>query len=331
MVEFIPDLGGFSGVMSVRRGDEVLGEWATGLADRVAGVSNTPETRFGLASGTKTFTAVTVLSLVESGRLTLQTRAREFLGADLPLIADDVTVDHLLTHTSGIGDYLDEEIDALAPLTVPAQQLDSTQAYLAVLDGFPTKFPAGERFSYCNGGYVVLALIAERAGGAPFEDLVVQRVFSPAGMTASDFARSDRLEPGTATGYEADGRTNVFELPVRGSGDGGAHSTVADLHRFWQALLAGDIIDRALVARATELVVPDAGDGLGYGRGIWLDAADLTMAGGDHGVTAVSRHDAATGVTVTGLANIGVPTFARTRALMQFARDALSGTGPSAG
>jgi CubicO group peptidase (beta-lactamase class C family) len=321
MNELVPDLEGFTGVISAHEADRVLGEWAVGLADRTHGVRNTPETRYGLASGTKTFTAVTVLSLLGEGSLRLETPARQLLGDDLPLIADDVTVEHLLTHTSGIGDYLDEEVDAFAPMSVPVQQLDSTPAYLAVLDGFPTKFAAGERFSYCNGGYVVLAVLAERASGTPFAELVARRVFQPAGMTASGFHRSDLLPPGTATGYKPDGRTNVFELPVVGSGDGGAHSTVADLHAFWLALVAGRIVEPSLVALLAERVTADAGDGLGYGRGVWLDGGDLIMAGGDHGVTAVSRHDRATGATVSALANVEVPTFARARALMDAVRD----------
>ncbi|MFB7891263.1 serine hydrolase domain-containing protein [Microbacterium sp. NPDC056044] len=316
MADVEPDLEGYCGVISARRGDDVLGEWAIGLADRTAGAPNTPETRFGLASGTKTFTALTVLSLVGDGLLRLETPAREILGADLPLIADDVTIGHLLSHTSGIGDYLDEEVDALAPLSVPVQQLDSTPAYLPMLDGFPTKFPAGERFSYCNGGYVVLAIIAERVAGTPFADLVRTRVFEPAGMDASGFPRSDLLPPGTATGYKDDGRTNVFELPVVGSGDGGAHSTVSDLHRFWGALLAGRIVDPSLVALLTERVTPDADDGLGYGRGVWLDDDDLMIVGADHGVVAVSRHHPPTATTVTGLANAEVPTFGRVSELM---------------
>ncbi|MFK4836653.1 serine hydrolase domain-containing protein [Microbacterium sp. ZW T2_14] len=325
MDEFTPDLDGFSGVISIRRGDDVLGEWAVGVANRTFDVPHTTETRFGLASGTKTFTAMTVLSVVGDGLLSLDTPARELLGPDLPLIADDVTIDHLLTHTSGIGDYLDEEVDALAPLTLPVQQLDSTPAYLPMLDGLPTKFRAGERFSYCNGGYVVLAVIAERAAGAPFTELVANRVFAPAGMTASGFPRSDLLPPGTATGYKDDGRTNVFELPVVGSGDGGAHSTVADLHRFWVALRAGRLLPRELVESALETTTADAGDGRGYGRGVWLEEGDLVIAGGDHGVTAVSRHDRSTGITVSALANIEVATFARTREAMQRIRERVGG------
>lgn len=320
MAEFVPDLDDFSGVLSVRRGDDVLGEWAVGMADRATESPNTPETRFGLASGTKTFTALTVLSLVGDGTLSLDTTARSLLGDDLPLIADDVTVDHLVTHRSGIGDYLDEEVDELAPLPLPVQQLDSTPAYLPLLEGFPAKFRAGERFSYCNGGFVVLAIIVERASGEPFTELVGRRVFEPAGMAASGFPRSDLLPPRTATGYKDDGRSNVFDLPVVGSGDGGAHSTVADLHRFWQALVAGRIVAPELVALATEPVTPDADEGAGYGRGFWLDGDDLRLSGFDHGVTALSRHDPRTGITVSALANVQAAIFARTRGAMDAAR-----------
>src|ERR1051326_8849417 len=90
-------------------------------------------------------------SLVEEGTLELATTARSLLGADLPFVRDDVTVEHLLAHRSGIGDYLDEEAmrdaaDAMLPVAV--HKLATTEQYLAVLGGFETKFPPGERFSY---------------------------------------------------------------------------------------------------------------------------------------------------------------------------------------
>ena len=102
--------------------------------------------------------------------LALDTRARDLLGDDLPLIDDAVTVEHLLAHRSGIGDYLDEseELDLDAHLMpVPVHQLDTAESYLAVLGGFPQAFEPDTDFAYCNGGFVVLALLAERAAGRP--------------------------------------------------------------------------------------------------------------------------------------------------------------------
>jgi CubicO group peptidase (beta-lactamase class C family) len=229
---------GFSGVVRVDLGGEVELVKAYGLAHRACECPNTVGTRFAIASGVKGLTALTVVSLIEAGRLELATTARSLLGDDLPLIDDRVTVEQLLAHRSGIGDYVDEEADFEVTdyvLPVPVHQLDSTERYLRVLGGHPAKFAPGERFSYCNSGYVVLALLAERASGTPFHELVRQRVCQPAGMRDTAFLRSDELPGDAALGYlTADGpRTNVFHLPVLGSGDGGISSTAADVHAFW--------------------------------------------------------------------------------------------------
>ena len=110
-IEKIAEDTGFSGVVQIDRAGEIEFAKAYGLANRAYRVPNTVDTRVGIASGGKGFTALTVLSLVHEGALGLDTTARSLLGDDLPLIAGDVTVEHLLTHTSGIGDYLDEEGD----------------------------------------------------------------------------------------------------------------------------------------------------------------------------------------------------------------------------
>jgi CubicO group peptidase (beta-lactamase class C family) len=266
----------FSGVVRVDRGDEIEFAKAYGLAHRGWEIPNEVDTRFGIASGTKGLTALTVMSLVEEGRLTLTTTARSVLGDDLPLIDDAVTVEHLLAHRSGIGDYLDEEIERDPidyVLDVPVHELGTIEGHLRVLDGYPTKFRPGERFSYSNGDYVVLALIAERTTGTPFHDLVVQRVCEPAGMPDTAFWRSDELPGRAALGYLAeDGpRTNVFHLPVRGAGDGGIFTTAADIRSLWTALFTGRIVSMDLVA---EMVQPRSDvprgrnrHGMGWGSG----------------------------------------------------------------
>ena len=99
----------FSGVVRVDRGNEVVVAKAYGLADRGHEIPNEVDTQFAIASGLKGLTALAVVSLIEDGTLELGTTARSLLGEDLPLIADDVTVEHLLAHRSGIGDYLDED------------------------------------------------------------------------------------------------------------------------------------------------------------------------------------------------------------------------------
>ena len=98
----------FSGVVRVDRGDTLELARAFGLADRAHGIPNSVDTQFGLASGTKGLTALTVVGLIQDGRLRLDTTSRSVLRDDLPLISDEVTVEHLLAHRSGIGDYFDE-------------------------------------------------------------------------------------------------------------------------------------------------------------------------------------------------------------------------------
>jgi CubicO group peptidase (beta-lactamase class C family) len=293
---------GFAGVVSVDRAGEVEFARAYGLAHRGWAVPNEVGTRFALASGTKGFTALTVLSLVADGSLDLATPARSVLGDDLPLVGDAVTVEHLLSHRSGIGDYVDEEADhdiADYVLPVPVHELAGTEAYLAVLGGYPAKFPPGERFAYCNSGYVVLALIAERVSGVPFADLVRDRVSDPAGLSGTGYLRSDELPGGVALGYLDEGpRTNVFHLPVLGSGDGGLYSTAGDVSALWRALFAGRIVAPRWVAEA----VRRRSDR--YGLGFWLDAGGVVyLEGYDAGVSFRSRHDPATGTTWTVVSN----------------------------
>lgn len=301
----------FAGVVRVDRGANVEIEKAYGLAHRGERIENAVATRFAIASATKGLTALTVMSLVEVGNLGLSTTARSVLGDDLPLIAPEVTVEHLLEHRSGIGDYIDEDAgwdvnDYV--LNVPAHRLVTTEDYLPALDGFPAKFGAGERFSYCNSGYVVLALIAERCGGAPFHDLVHRRVCGPAGMAATEFLRSDELPGGVALGYlRMDGvsRTNVFHLPVRGSGDGGIYTTAADIRSLWTALFAGRIVSQPSVADLTRPRSLVASQSRRYGRGFWLHPSrDIAILEGlDAGVSFRSVHDPAIDLTHTVISN----------------------------
>lgn len=300
---------GFSGVISVDRAGEPLFRQAHGLASRTYDVPNRVDTRFALASGSKGFVALAVASLVQSGELRLDTTARSVLGADLPLVADDVTVEHLLAHRSGIGDYLDEDGDGEITdyvLSQPVHRLDRTEAFLPMLDGHPTLFPAGSRFKYCNSGYMLLALILERASGLPFHALLTSRVFEPAGLTDTGYLRNDELPPNTATGYlHADGlRSNVLHLPVRGNGDGGAYSTVTDISRFWGALFAGVIVSPATVADMVRPHTKHAYQDFGYGLGFWLRPdGRVQLEGHDAGVSFRSAHDRDTTTTWTVISN----------------------------
>jgi CubicO group peptidase (beta-lactamase class C family) len=301
---------GFSGVVRVDRNGESSFAAAHGLAHRGHGIANTIDTRFPIASGTKGVTAATVMTLVERGELALATTARSVLGEDLPLIDDEVTVEQLLSHRSGIGDYLDEDAiespnDYVMP--VPVHLLASTEDYLQVLAGHPQAFAPGVRFAYNNSGFVVLALIAERVSGIGFERLVRERVCEPAGMRDTAFVRSDEPHGRCAFGYlDADGyRTIVLHLPVLGSGDGGLYSTAADISAYWSALFAGRIVSLAGVAEMRRPRGNEPPGSTRYRLGLWLDpgGSAVMLEGHDAGVSFRSRHDPQARLTYTVLAN----------------------------
>ena len=300
----------FSGVVRVDRGTSVELAKAYGLAHRGLQIPNTVDTQFAVASAVKGMTALAVISLVVEGSLDLSTLARSVLGTDLPLIDDGVTIEHLLAHRSGIGDYLDEDLEhdyADYLMTVPVHELVNTEHYLPMLEGHPTKFPPGEQFSYCNGGFVVLALVAERVSGTQFHELVAERVCKPAGMTDTAFLRTDELPGRAAMGYlEVDDvwRSNVFHLPVRGNGDGGVYTTVTDIRSLWTAFFAGRIVPDEWVA---EMVRPhsEISDQERYGLGFWLAGSGnaVRLEGYDAGVSFRSWHHPTTDVTHTVISN----------------------------
>ena len=286
---------------------------AYGLAHRGFDIANTADTQFAIASGGKGFTALATVSLIADGELSLDTTARHVLGSDLPLIAEEVTVGHLLAHRSGIGDYLDEDDEDLDVndyvMTSPVHELSTTEAFLPELDGHPTKFKAGERFSYCNGGYVVLALIVERISGVGYHDLVEERVIESARLPDTAFLRSDEPSGRMALGYLHDAglRTNLFHLPVRGNGDGGIYTTVADMHAFWNAFTEGRIVPQEWVTEMTRPWSSDTGNDARYGLGFWLAESGpaVTLVGSDAGVSFYSSHNPASRTTWTVMSNTG--------------------------
>ena len=302
---------GFSGVVRIDDGNDTMMFEAFGLAHRGFGLPNTIDTQFAIASGGKGFTALAVVSLIADGVLSLDATARSVLGPDLANIADDVTVAHLLAHRSGIGDYIDEENEDLDPydyvLVSPIQDLVNTDGFVVEVDGHPTKFAAGDRFSYCNGGYIVLALIAERSSGVGYHELVTERVLEPAGLQDTGFLRADEPSGRMAMGYlHLDGlRTNVFHLPIRGNGDGGIYTTATDMYTFWKALFDGRVVTDEWVAEMSRSHSEVPENHARYGLGFWLaeTGPSVMLVDADAGVSFCSTHDPATGRTWTIVSN----------------------------
>ena len=134
-------------------------------------------------------------------------------------------------------------------------------------------------------------------------------MFAPAGMESTAYLRSDELPGDAALGYLSESpdslRTNVLHLPVRGNGDGGAYTTVADMSRFWRALVDGAIISPESVAEMTRPRNVAEEENMRYGMGVWLDldAPGLDLVGYDAGVSFSSRFDPETRFTATVISN----------------------------
>lgn len=299
----------FSGVVHVVRGDVVFAR-AAGLADRARGIANTLDTRFAVASGTKALTAMAVLSFVAEGRFPLDAPARGLLGPAADVVTPEVTIRQLLSHTSGIGDYLDEdEVPDIEThfLEIPADRLAAPLDFLPLLRGRPARFAPGTGVSYCNAGYVILALLLEAVSGRSYPDVVTRRVCEPAGLQATALLRLDDLPPSAAVGYlpRQGWVDNRALVPVRGGGDGGAYSTAEDIGRLWKAFFGGRIVPQDLVAEAVRPQHDVREGAQAFGLGFWLDRERkrVRLEGQDPGISFASTFEPATGCLATIVSN----------------------------
>jgi len=307
----------FSGVVYVRQAGQVVYEKAAGHADRADRRENTLDTRFGIASGTKFFTALAIGKLIEAGKLDFATRVAECVPWNFPRYSEAVTIRQLLTHTSGIPDYFDEEkIEDFDNFTVaiPWSELRGPKDYLPVFPDEEMKFEPGARLSYSNGGYILLGVVIEEVAGMAYRDFVTQEIFAPAGMTRSGYFAMNKLPEDTAFGYieEDDGewRTNIYNLPIIGASDGGAFTTAADLARLWDAFWGGEILSREMVELYTQPYSKAESEGPHehYGHGIWIHDSDergreTYITGCDAGVSMKSGLIHNTNTLVTVLSN----------------------------
>lgn len=295
-------LSGFSGAILVRQAETDLLCRAYGLANRTWSVENRTDTRFRIASVGKLFTAVAVLQLVQAGRLTLATRVPEALDLTGTTIPPEATVFHLLTMTSGIADWCDEysptfDADwAQFRREYPLYLFRSDADYLPVFAHRPPSGPVGERHRYNGAGFLLLGLLIERITGMSCFDYVRQHVFTPAGMTATDFLDLDEVAPGVAEGYVPSGskeghgcpwRKNIYATTAGPAADGGATSTLEDLARFVLALRTGSLLRPELAQAMTSAQVvqdPENPRGCyGFGCYVLLDGEGETLRWGHTG------------------------------------------------
>lgn len=302
----------------VAHNGRIVFEKAYGLADVETGKALTLDSRFGIASITKPVTAAAVLKLEEEGRLSLDDTLARFI-PDYPR-GGEITLRHLVTHTSGIRDTLG------GTAALPAFFAPPTREHvIASFEYLPLGFNPGAQYAYCNPGYYLLGTIIEKVSGLSYLDFLHDRFFAPFGMT-----KTGVLEPGergkAMPYWYADGKleglrrmTEKFSPLTRG-GQGVLDSTVGDLHRFTEAYFDGGILSQAGLAAALTPSVHGrtarsrtrtGGYGLGWGLGRLRGLREVFHTGGGYGYSGVLYRfpDARFTVIILTNANAPIPTY----------------------
>lgn len=263
----------FSGAILIARSDTVLYRSAFGLSNLERHEPNTVNTKFRLGSMPKMFTAVAAAQLVARGKLSLDKPISTWL-PDYPNqeAARRITLHHLLTHTSGLGDYFGPQFDT------KKRTLHKLEDYYEFFAGNPLRFEPGEGWAYSNAGMHLVGILIERASGMSYYDYLERNIFAPLQMNNTGNDTLGEPVPMLATGYTRHGtddvlglhpptKENTESLPPRGGPAGGGYSTLGDLHRFALELLSHSILDSSFTELITrgKVDIPGRGERYAYG------------------------------------------------------------------
>lgn len=303
----------FSGVALVAKDGKIIFEQAYGLADREKKIPNQINTQFRIGSMNKMFTAVSILQLVQAGKIQLSDPFGKYLtdyaNKDM---ASKVTIEHLLTHTGGTGDFFGPEFDA------HRLELKTIQDYVKLYEKRPLKFEPGTQWDYSNFGFLLLGAVIEKVTGQSYYDYVREHVYKPAGMTLTDSLPENEAVPGRSVGYMKEGHgpwtQNADTLPWRGTSAGGGYSTVEDFLHFALALENHKLLD----AEHTEMLFKGrpgrpGGDHYGFGFAV-RDNGGMNCfghGGGAPGMNGELNVCPGSGYVIAVLANMDPPVASR--------------------
>ena len=308
----IDNMNEFSGVIKISKENKVIYEKCYGFADVSNKRLNNIDTRFGIASGAKLLTAVAICKLVEQGKLRFDSLLKDYV--DFDNFDKNVTVKHLLTHTSGIPDYFDEDVmDDFSELWInnPMYMMKEPENFLKLMKNQKSMFKPGEKFHYNNGGFVILAYIVEKVSGMSFIDFVKENIFDVLGMNSSGYFSMDMLPQNCAYGYieNDDGKlkTNIYSIPIIGGGDGGVFVTADDMSTLWDGLLNYKLLSKNITDELLTPAAHDTGNEY-YGYGIWIAKRNdnifkYYITGSDPGVSFASEYYPDEKVEITILGN----------------------------
>jgi CubicO group peptidase (beta-lactamase class C family) len=265
----------FSGAVLLAKHGQIFFTGAYGKANKSFNAPNQLDTKFNLGSMNKMFTAVAIAQLAEAGKLSFDDPLARFLPNALPKIdAQKIKIKHLLTHTSGLGDYIfTPEMEKLS-----TARFRSVDDWMGRVKDDTLAFEPGTSWHYSNTGYLVLGKVIEQITGLSYFDYIRKYIYSPVGMINTDSYEADKVVPNLSIGYSKVGtsaeggwRNNLFSHVVKGGPAGGGYSTVEDLFKFAIALRSGKLVSKPfvdlLMSPKTELNSPNYGYGFEIARG----------------------------------------------------------------
>ncbi|HYE61812.1 MAG TPA: serine hydrolase domain-containing protein [Phycisphaerales bacterium] len=302
----------FSGTVLLAKDGKVLVERAVGVANRDFNAPVTIDTKFNLGSMNKMFTAVSVMQLVEKGKLSLDDTLAKHLDDTWcsQEVLDKVQIKHLLTHTSGLGSYFNETFDK-----------SSRARFRKVADFKPLtrdetlQFEPGTQWKYSNTGMLLAGAVIEKVSGMDYFEYVRKNITGPAGMTATECYDLDKSNHNLAVGYvrtrTPEGKVeyinNLYTHVIRGGPAGGGYSTAPDLLRFDQAMRSGKLVSEASLKQLWTAHPEIASKNYGYGFFVENSPAGRVVghSGGFTGVSADLTMYLDEGYTVIVMANLG--------------------------
>jgi CubicO group peptidase (beta-lactamase class C family) len=292
----------FMGSVLVAKGDRLLINRGYGFANLEWNTSNTPDTRFRIASITKQFTAACILILQERGKLKVEALLKTYL-PDIPQAWNDVTIFNLLTHTSGIPDFI-HLADFRNFLTLPQRP----EQLIAKVRDQPLQFAPGSDRAYSNTGYVILGLVIEKVSGKSYAEFVKENLLEPAGMRNSGYDTHAAVIHHRASGYTygPDGFENAAYLDMSiPFAAGGLYSTTEDLLRWERALFGGKILSNASLEQMTTPFKQN------YGFGLVIQGLDgdkiIQHSGSLDGFNTYLIYGQRNNLVVVVLSNVGGP------------------------
>lgn len=338
LIEDLSNKDAFSGTVLIAKGDKIIYQKAVGLSNKEQNMKNNIETKFNIGSMNKMFTGIAIAQLAEKNKLHYSDKIISYLPNLPKKIFGDITIEQLLTHSSGTGDFF-----RFPRFEQIADTAKTIATYVNIGLEEPLLFKPGTKVSYSNYGYILLGAIIESVSKMSYYDYVRQNIFAIANMKNTDSYERNKIHENFAIGYanppqmpnetpklnNRENNTKILEL--KGNSAGGGYSTAVDFHKFSQALLANKLITSKTLGIVTtgkvilftgmkERNLPEIKYGYGFGESYKNNIRIIGHTGGAPGVDAAMEIYPDLGYTIVVLSNYDRATMP----IMKFIQDVIT-------